>query len=247
MSVLSDFRIEEPAADIFRLGTGYVGFYLLAQGGKYTLVDSGLPGYWRQLLRFLRSRGSSIDDLEAQVLTHHHADHRGLTPRLYDKTHNEVYIHIADAAELARNGSPPKGPVWKPAILRYALHLIRHGAAGVRPTVAAATFEDGEILDVPGRPRVVHVPGHTRGHCCLYVDSKKAVVGGDALVGMDLMTGSMGPRIAPTYTNQDSRMALDSLTRLEGLDADLVLTVHGPHWKGPIRDAVKLAREVGVY
>jgi glyoxylase-like metal-dependent hydrolase (beta-lactamase superfamily II) len=36
-----------------------------------------------------------------------------------------------------------------------------------RPIRELTTYADGETLDVPGRPRVIHTPGHTSGHCSL--------------------------------------------------------------------------------
>ncbi len=247
MSALANFWIEEPVADVFRLGTAYVGFYLLAEGGKYTVVDSGLPGYWDHLTGFLRSRGSTMDDIEAQVLTHHHPDHRGNTPRLQEEAGARVHIHHADVAALTERTPPPMVPLWRPAVLRYLLHLLRRGAPRMGTVVGADVFGDGELLDLPGQPRVVHVPGHTRGHSCFFLESKRAVLTGDALMGMDLMTGEIGPRIPPSFLNEDSETALSSLSSLEKLDADLALTVHGPHWTGPIADTVRKAREVGVY
>ena len=36
------------------------------------------------------------------------------------------------------------------------------------PIAEVSTFGDGETIDVPGRPRAVHAPGHTEGSasCC---------------------------------------------------------------------------------
>jgi glyoxylase-like metal-dependent hydrolase (beta-lactamase superfamily II) len=247
MTSCAELWVKEPVADVFRLGTPYVGFYLMAEGGKFTLVDSGLPGYWNLLVRFLTARGSTIADIEAQVLTHHHADHRGNTPRAQQETRGPVYIHPDDVDDLKYRRPARRVPLWRPEVFRYFLHQLAYGVLKTRPVLEVETFEDGSMLDVPGRPQVVHVPGHTRGHCCLYMDSKRAVITGDALVGMNLVTGEPGWRIAPGFINQDSEMALESLGRLERLDADYVLTMHGLYGHGPIEIAVREARIVGVY
>ncbi len=84
------------------------------------------------------------------------------------------------------------------------------------------------------------------GHSCVYLKDKKALVTGDAMAGMDVVTGEIGPRLAPSFVNDDSEMALESLSRLEGLDVNKMLTVHGPNFYGPIVEAVRLAREVGI-
>jgi glyoxylase-like metal-dependent hydrolase (beta-lactamase superfamily II) len=37
----------------------------------------------------------------------------------------------------------------------------------VIPVHEVSTFEDGEVLDVPGKPQVIHAPGRTEGSCAL--------------------------------------------------------------------------------
>ncbi len=243
---LGRFAIEEVAEGVFRLGTLYVGWYVLADGGRYTVVDTAVPGYWFQLVDFLRGRGSELADVEAVVLTHHHDDHRGNAERLRTEAAAPVHIHTDDVAAVTAKAPPPKAPLWRPGVLRYFLHLLRHGILRATPPVEVTSFTDGEILDVPGRPRVVHVPGHTAGHACLYLEDRNAVLAGDALASMDLITGTPGPRLAPAFVNEDSELALASLSRLEELDADLVLPVHGPPWRDGAAEAVRRARAVGI-
>jgi glyoxylase-like metal-dependent hydrolase (beta-lactamase superfamily II) len=245
MSKLSEFSVEEAAPNVFRLGTGFVGFYLIADGGRYTMIDSGLPGYWNQLEGFLAGRGSSINDIEAQVLTHYHIDHRGNSERVQRESGGPVYIHETDEPFLYEVPPPPKAPIWKPGVFMYLAHLLKHKALKVAPVVDPSTFVDGETLDVPGQPKVVHVPGHTMGHSCLLLEEKNALITGDALGGMDF-GGAVGPRLAPSFVNEDSEMALESLSRIEGLNVDKLLTVHGPNFYGPIAEAVRMAREVGI-
>jgi hypothetical protein len=42
-------RPPEVAEGVYRLGTRWINFYLVAEGAQYTLVDSGYPGYWKYL------------------------------------------------------------------------------------------------------------------------------------------------------------------------------------------------------
>ena len=53
--------------------------------------------------------------------------------------------------------------------------------------------------------------------------------------------GDRGPRIAPF--GADDELARDSLARLEGLAARLVLPGHGDAFDGGIDEAIRLARE----
>src|SRR5207244_2486278 len=50
---------------VHRLGTALVNFYLVEDGGRYTLVDAGLPGYFDGLQEALEARGKGLDALDA--------------------------------------------------------------------------------------------------------------------------------------------------------------------------------------
>ena len=128
-------------------------------------------------------------------------------------------------------------------VLKYGLHLVKNKAMKTDSVTEYTTYDDDETLDVPGRPTTVHVPGHTMGHCAMYLQGQRAVLAGDALGGMDGVTGEFGPRLAPSFTNDDDAMALESLSRLETLDADKLLVVHGPNIIGPLADAIAEARQ----
>ena len=58
------------APGIHRLGNEYVNCYLLEEGNDLTLVDGGLPGFRPQLDAYLQSRGRSVKDIAAVILTH---------------------------------------------------------------------------------------------------------------------------------------------------------------------------------
>jgi hypothetical protein len=49
-------------------------------------------------------------------------------------------------------------PLWKPPVLHVVAHCLRNGVARTAPVAEASGFGDGEVLDVPGRPRVIHTP-----------------------------------------------------------------------------------------
>lgn len=231
---------------MFRLGTGLTAFHLLEEGGRYTLVDGGFPRYFQQLAGFLAERGKSLDAIEAQVLTHHHPDHRGMTERIRKETGGPVWIHRVDKPHLSVRPPAVRAPIWRPYVFKAVAHMVRNGLMRIPPVLEASTFEDGEVLDVPGRPRAMTVPGHTAGNCVLQLGDGM-LISGDALITIDIFTWKVRPSIPASFFNDDSEQAVDSLTRLEGLDANTLLPGHGPIWRGPIAEAVETARRVGVY
>ena len=64
---------------------------------------------------------------------------------------------------------------------------------------------------------------------------------GDTFTTRNVLTGVTGPKPAP-FTLQPGQ-AVDSLGRLDGVDATWVLPGHGPAWDGGVSEAVRLIRE----
>src|SRR5262245_22087058 len=75
-------RPDEVAEGVYRLGTEWVNFYLIADQGEFTLIDSGYPGYWEHLVSAVDALGASLGAIRGVILTHHHADHAGTAERL---------------------------------------------------------------------------------------------------------------------------------------------------------------------
>jgi glyoxylase-like metal-dependent hydrolase (beta-lactamase superfamily II) len=187
---------------VHRFGTRFVNWYVVEEGDRLTLVDAGLPAYWKQLDPALESLGRTREDVEAVVLTHSHSDHTGFAENLRESNGTRVLIHDSDA-ELARSGRPtrpersPLPYLRRPAALRFVAHL-----AGV-------------------------------------------LIAGDELCNGNPFTGRPGVQIMPRCTNMSSEQALDSLSRIEGLDASTLLFGHGNPWNGSPAEAAALAREAG--
>ena len=90
---------------------------------------------------------------------------------------------------------------------------LRRGGLRTKPIAEVSTFGDGATLDVPGSPRVIHVPGHTAGSAALHLPSRNVIFVGDAFVTLNVMSGSTGPQLFPNF-NADNQQALASLAPL---------------------------------
>jgi glyoxylase-like metal-dependent hydrolase (beta-lactamase superfamily II) len=234
----------EIAPGVFRLGTTYVGLYALEDAGAYTFIDAGMPGYWEQMAGFLASRNTALSAVKAVVLTHHHEDHKGNAERLRNEAGAKVLVHQDDLAAAMRRGAVPKFPLWKRRVLQYMLHVLRSGVIRTVPVAEAASFADGEVLDVPGRPRVIHTPGHTPGSAAISLEDREVLIVGDALATIDFVSGESGPRLLPRFMNDDYELALASLQKIEPVKARWVLPGHGLPWEASPQQAVKLARQI---
>ena len=229
---------------IHRLGNGLINSYLIAESGEVTIIDAGVPGYWRDLPGELAAMGRSLDDVRALVLTHGHSDHIGFAERIRRERQAPVSVHELDAA-LARGEVPNPakglGPTRLGPLVRFLLYAGLRGGLRNRPLGEVATFGDGATLDVPGSPRVILVPGHTPGSAALHVPSHDALFVGDAFATKAVTTGEEGPLIAPFTADADE--AVRSLARIENVEAGWVLPGHGEVWTGGVAEAVRLVRE----
>jgi glyoxylase-like metal-dependent hydrolase (beta-lactamase superfamily II) len=240
------------AEGVYRLGPPLVNWYAVVDGGRVTLIDSGLSGDASHIVSDLASVGITANQVEAVVLTHGHGDHFGGAEEVRTTAGAHVHVHHAGAAFV--RGKPPLGNLVRvPRMLRHSSreffgamrYFVGHGI--LRPTAVKVVdeFDDGAILPVPGAPRVVHVPGHTAGSSALLIESRGVVFTGDALVTYDCYSGRRGPRLLARESNDDSTEAVASLDTLAGLKARVVLPGHGDPFEGDIKDAAAAAKEAG--
>jgi glyoxylase-like metal-dependent hydrolase (beta-lactamase superfamily II) len=239
----------EIAPGIRRVGSPLVNVYLVEEAGQVTIVDAGAPGYWKQLPGELAAMGRSLDDVRALVLTHAHADHVGFAERIRRERAVPVLVHPDDAAlargevRQARDASGPGYRGWSlHALVGFGVFAVGHGLFRVTPIGEVGTFLHGATLDIPGAPRVVHLPGHTAGSVAFHLPARDAILVGDAFVTRSVITGRHGPHFATTF-NADHRQAAESLARLDGLAARHVLPGHGDAWAGGLDEALRLVRE----
>ena len=130
--------------------------------------------------------------------------------------------------------------LWRSEARTILRDTLRYGGARPSKIEDHETFSDGDVLDVPGRPRVIHAPGHTAGHSALLFERKGVLFAGDALITHQLITKGAGVRLMPRFVNEDNAACLAALTRLETVDADLVLVGHGDPWhEGPAAAAAQ--------
>jgi glyoxylase-like metal-dependent hydrolase (beta-lactamase superfamily II) len=242
-------------AGLHRLGDPPVNCHLVEEGRDLTLVDAGLSAHLPGLTALLARLGRRLTDIRAVLVTHGHPDHTGLAAHL--AAHGaEVWVHEADEPILCaprrtgRHWKPERSlaryALRRPAALRAPLHLARSGALRVPPVTGARTFRGGEVLDVPGRPLVVHTPGHTAGSSTFLLPDRAVAFTGDALVTDDSVTGRTGPCLICRAFTADSAAALASVGRIGALDAGLLLTGHGEARHGPAEDAAARALAAGL-
>ena len=240
--------MREVASGVFLVRASHTNVVLLAEGDALTLVDAGYPSDRRLLQAAVHRLGRQMSDVVALLLTHAHVDHLGCARRL------ALPVHCHEAEESHARGEVEQvvgardvlPRLWRPGVLRWFVNVVTHGGLRRTPVDDVQTFDDGDPLDMPGRPVPVHTPGHTSGHVSFHVPEAGALLSGDALVTVDVWrTTRRGPQVLRAPFNHDHDAALASLERFVPLDADVVVPGHGQPFRGTPAEAVASARQRG--
>jgi glyoxylase-like metal-dependent hydrolase (beta-lactamase superfamily II) len=218
----------------------------VAEEGEFTLIDAGYPGYWKHLEGAIGEIGTSIEAIRAVIVTHHHADHVGTAERLRSSAGARVLAGEGDAWIVAGKYPSHASPgfyrrcSWRRSGLGFIVHSAAAGGAKYRPVRHVELLKDDQTLDLPGRPHVVHTPGHTAGHYSVELRERGVLLSGDAMASFDYVTGKR--RIGLHPLNDDHEIALASLNRLDPIEAEIVLFAHGDRWTGGLRRALEIVR-----
>lgn len=98
---------------------------------------------------------------------------------------------------------------------------LRANYKNLRVTVDK-TVSDGQELPICGGIKVIHTPGHTPGHICLYLPEHKILFAGDALnVDAEHLVRS------PVFTTTDPAAYKESIKKLTQYDIETVVCFHG--------------------
>ena len=227
-----------------------VNCYIVQDRDRFMVVDAGLPSMWDMLTKALQGLGLGLERAEALVLTHAHFDHLGMAARMQREFGTPLWIHPQDthiaehpyryAHEKARWVYPLKYPRAIPILARMAFA----GAMNVKGVTGFLSLASGPAPSLPGSPTIIHVPGHTKGHCALHFAERKTVIAGDALVTLDPYTAKTGPRIVAAAATADTAEAFRSLSLLADTGAHTILPGHGDPHHGNIAVAVAHTRSL---
>lgn len=195
-----------------------------------TLVDAGYPGVFAQLQAAVEQRLSSFDQLKRVIVTHQDWDHIGTVPDILQARAGQVdvFAHVQEKPYL--EGSIPNYKLTAQGIKDRIQALPEpwraQGAAvfhNLPQFQVNRPLEDGDVLPFHGGIDVIHTPGHTPGHLCLYVRAHRLLITGDQL-RIDDNGILAGP--APEHT-PDLALALESLKKLRNYDIERIICYHG--------------------
>jgi glyoxylase-like metal-dependent hydrolase (beta-lactamase superfamily II) len=184
----------------------------------------------------LKVDGLSFQDISWIVVTHVHPDHLGLADRLRELCGAKVIMHRLDAALVGPRYVDPSRLVEELEAM-----LLSHGvppdeigemreAAGkssqfVTPLEPDVLVNEGDTVSNGSFDfEVIHTPGHTPGHICLYEPRKRRLFSGDHVL-FDAV-----PRICadPQSGADPAGDYIQSLESLVDRQVSFVFPGHGP-------------------
>jgi glyoxylase-like metal-dependent hydrolase (beta-lactamase superfamily II) len=180
------------------------------------LIDTGLVGergILRRALNRLRLEPSAV---EAILLTHGHLDHAGNLAKIKTFTGAPIFAHPAEQAHI--NGSYPYSGT---ARVCGALERVGRAVLRYRSATIDSELKDGVELPFWGGLRVVHLPGHTQGHCGFYSERHNLLFSGDLFASYFHST-----HLPPAILNSCPEFFPPSLERVVKLNPKRMLPNH---------------------
>ena len=167
------------------------------------LMDAGFPGQTEEIVKAIAGAGFSADKLTLLIITHQDMDHIGCVMDLLKiAPAAQVMAHIDEAPYIDGRKTPIKLAAMLenydslPDDRKAWCDKMKEGFAN-RKIPVSKTLSDGEVLSICGGIEVIHTPGHTPGHICLFLLESGVLVGGDAVNIQDGVPS--GPNPQHTY------------------------------------------------
>ncbi|MFX1280041.1 MAG: MBL fold metallo-hydrolase [Promethearchaeota archaeon] len=239
--------------DIHQINIGFsniVSLYLFKINNNYVLIDAGYSlQYWKKaFLKALDELKISLKDINFCIITHEHPDHIGLAADLKE-ANPEVKICLHEMAhalaklrlESTRNDNIEELTRERINLLiKYGLEkeeanlfTQRFGRGGmefeyIKPDILLNN--DDRIVD--GELRIVHSPGHSVGHICVYYPKKRVLFSGDHILSN--ITPHLGGLAIPGSSEFNKKYNfenilehyLNSLDRIDQLNSKIILPGH---------------------
>jgi glyoxylase-like metal-dependent hydrolase (beta-lactamase superfamily II) len=190
--------------------------HLLVEGRRAWLIDTGLFGEPGRLRRLLARLGLGPGSIAGILLTHGHLDHAGNLAMLKEWTGAPVYGHPAEQRHV--DGTYPYTGTarWCGRLEAFGRAVLRY-----RPAAIDEPLADGMVLPFWGGLRVVHLPGHTEGHCGFWSERHRLLFSGDLFASYRGLV-----HLPPPILNSQPERIPASLEKALALDPRAIVPNH---------------------
>ncbi len=201
---------------------------LLWDDDNVVLVDAGIPGNLQKIKKEMEVVDVSFERLNKIIVTHQDIDHIGgikdilvENPEVKVLAHEDDKPYIQGEEKMIRLNSNFMDRINAlPEEERLKILDMFENAS----VMVNVSLTDGEELPYCGGITIIHTPGHTPGHICLYHKMSKTLIVGDA---MNIVKGQLvGPNLQ-NMNDEEARDAINSLKKFTEYDIENVITYHG--------------------
>jgi glyoxylase-like metal-dependent hydrolase (beta-lactamase superfamily II) len=191
------------------------------------LVDAGYSGQYDTIRDVCINEGIDFENINKIIITHQDLDHFGGLPEILEASKNKIDVMAHEDDKPYIQGEKPLVRLnsnFLNSMPEDRREMIKQMFKNFTPVDVDTTLSDNQELPFCGGITVIHTPGHTPGHLCLYHKISKTLIVGDA---MNIMDGKLvGPR-KEILEEDDYDIAIDSLKKLLKFDVDNIITYHG--------------------
>jgi len=188
---------------------------ILVRGKQAMLVDSGFGSDLPATEKWLREVGTAPSELGLVLNTHYHSDHVGGNFGLQQRYNLPIAAHRWEASMVnSRNREVGSANYLDQPIEPYRVDRL---------------LNDGDEIDTGDVTlQIIHTPGHTSGHICLYEPSEGVLICGDVLQSNDVGWINIFREGAGAL-----QQAMDSVSKLQQLPLRQIIPGHGPTINNP--------------
>lgn len=187
------------------MGTYPPNAYLI-KAKEVALFDAGYGDEKAVQNRLEQMKSLGIFRLAYIILSHAHVDHIGGAPAIKAALGGQIVVHVRDKAAANR---------------------------ALKGTAVDRTVQDGDVIELGGpQVEIIHTPGHSPGHLCLFLREAGVLFSGDTILGVG--TTAIQPK------RGDMKQYLDSLRKLLSYPIKLICPSHGPMIREPERKIKEL-------
>ena len=223
----------EIAKNLYRLPTlgPFINSYaFMNTDSSVTLVDCGLKGSSKRLIKDLARIGKHPKDVVTIVLTHAHDDHIGGASQMIKQCEvKNVLMHEKDSQFPPTGKTPPRDDSRLSGKIMKILPESNY-----EPFNVTRTLIDGEVIDTAGGLKVVHTPGHTDGHISLLHLESETLITGDSIFNMtSRLTWALSGFCVNYKQSQETAM------KFLDLDFKNACFTHGPEIRNSGKSRIK--------
>lgn len=220
---------------------------LIWDDNNMILFDAGLPGSIKTIKNEITMAGLSFNKINKIIITHTDIDHIGGISDIQDELDHPIIVmaHKDDKPFIEGEKRFNKITPERMAQLQEKIKSMPEDQS--KPIIKMLqdppkskvdkVLEDGLELPYCGGITVIHTPGHTPGHICLYLKNSKILIAGDLLHIVDGELRGPYPHNTP-----DMESAIDSIKKFSNYDIEKIVCYHaGLYTSNPNQKLAELA------